>query len=69
MMILKAIEPIFLNGRIVEAGEAFSCNAAFAKKLVESKTAEIPETESKTSADTTTVTRKAQESKKKKAVG
>ncbi|MEH7122106.1 Rho termination factor N-terminal domain-containing protein [Bacillus sp. JJ1773] len=66
MMLLKAIEPIFLNGRIVEPEETFSCHTDFAKKLSESGSAELIETENEISVETSkTVTKKFLDSKTK----
>ncbi|EFV78957.1 hypothetical protein HMPREF1013_00841 [Bacillus sp. 2_A_57_CT2] len=40
MILMKAIKPVFLEGRIIEPGSTFSCNRDFAEKLKESKSAE-----------------------------
>ncbi|KYD24609.1 hypothetical protein [Parageobacillus toebii] len=39
MKILKAKVPVFLNGRIIEPGNKFSCPDDLADKFIESKTA------------------------------
>lgn len=39
MEIMKALEHVFLEGRIIEKGSIFSCSPEFSKKLVEGKTA------------------------------
>lgn len=40
---MKAKKPVFLNGRIIEVGNKFSCSIDFSKKLIESNTAELVE--------------------------
>ncbi|KYD02642.1 hypothetical protein B4102_0236 [Heyndrickxia sporothermodurans] len=40
-MILKALQPVFVDGIIVEVGDKFSCPNDFAKKLIKSKAASI----------------------------
>lgn len=43
MVIMKALEPVFIDGRIVEAGSKFSCSSDFSKRLIEGKSAELVE--------------------------
>ncbi|KAB8126912.1 hypothetical protein F9U64_19010 [Gracilibacillus oryzae] len=49
MIILEAVKPIFMNGRVIEPGNIFSCDPIFAKKLVHSKSANIQNKTSPTS--------------------
>ncbi|MCT8975500.1 Rho termination factor N-terminal domain-containing protein [Clostridium sp. CX1] len=39
MVILKALNPVFLSGRIIQEGDKFSCPPDFAKKLIENQCA------------------------------
>lgn len=41
MIILKALKPVFVDGRIVEAGNKFSCSSDFSIKLIEGGSAEL----------------------------
>lgn len=41
MKILKALKPIFHNGRVVEVGEPLSCSEEFAERLIDSESAEL----------------------------
>lgn len=43
MVILKASNPIFVNGQIIEKGNIFSCSPDFAKKLIENDSASLIE--------------------------
>lgn len=58
MVVLEAIEPVFLNGIIVEPGSKFSCSFDFSKKLIANNSAKLLEVEN-------TVTKKLLESKTK----
>lgn len=42
MLVLEAVQPIFYNGRIVEAGEKLTCPLDFGKKLIKNKVAKMP---------------------------
>ena len=42
MVVLEAIHPVFLEGRIIEPGGKFSCPRSFAMKLVENQSAKLP---------------------------
>ncbi|WP_158303413.1 Rho termination factor N-terminal domain-containing protein [Desulfitobacterium hafniense] len=42
---MKALEPVFLNGLIIDAGNEFSCSPEFSRKLIEAKTAELAQPE------------------------
>lgn len=50
MVVMEALKPVFINGRIVEVGSKFSCSNEYAKKLVEGKSARLL-TEDKTVND------------------
>ncbi|OLN21407.1 hypothetical protein BTO30_14905 [Domibacillus antri] len=39
MKILKAIQPVFINGVVIDPGEKFSCDETLAEKFIESKAA------------------------------
>lgn len=41
MVILEAILPVFVNGRVLEAGSKFSCPSDFAAKLIENESAKL----------------------------
>lgn len=41
MVVLEAIHPVFLEGRIIEPGGKFSCPRSFAMKLVENQSAKL----------------------------
>jgi hypothetical protein len=41
MKLMVALKPVFLNGKVVEAGDKFSCPDDFAKKLIASDSAEL----------------------------
>lgn len=40
-VLLEAITPVFVNGRIVEPGNKFSCSISHAKKLVTGESAKL----------------------------
>lgn len=39
MKIMEAIKPVFINGKVIEIGDKFSCPDDFANKLIESNSA------------------------------
>lgn len=41
MVLMKALKPVLLNGRIIEAGSLFSCSPEFSKKLIDGNSAEL----------------------------
>lgn len=45
MVILNALKPVFIDGRIVEVGNKFSCSIDYSEKLIEGGSAELVEKE------------------------
>jgi len=41
MVVMEALKPVFINGRIVETGSKFSCSPDYSRKLIENKTARL----------------------------
>lgn len=51
MVVMEAINPVFIDGRVVEPGSMFSCSLDFSKKLLDGKSAKL--VESKTAVKST----------------